>query len=168
MSETNPNNPQYYGIDNLATAMTIAAFTAIAWVNTLEMQARIWLKFKRYTGLYFWSLVLSSWGCAIHPLGFLFLNFRIINQPNAVGVLIGVSWWCMVTGQALVLYSRLHLVVRDARRVRWVLVMIMTNFVILHLPIMVLSQMVSRDEISILQPLLTETYAGIFAGPSCQ
>ena len=30
----------------------------------------------------------------------------------------------MVTGQALVLYSRLHLVVADVRKVRWVLWMI--------------------------------------------
>lgn len=138
---TDPGDPRYYGI-NLPTAMVIAAFCAIAWFNTLELQVRIFLKFKRYTGLYFWSLFASSWGCAIHALGFLFLDFRIITQANAVGVMIGVSWWCMVTGQALVLYSRLHLVVRDTRKVRWVLIMIITNFFILHLPIMLLSQMV--------------------------
>lgn len=145
---TNPDNPRSYGI-NLPTAMVIAAFCAIAWVNTLEMQARIWLKFKRFRGLYFWCLVLSSWGCAIHALGFVILDFRIIMQANAVGVVIGVSWWCMVTGQALVLYSRLHLVVQDSRKVRWVLVMIITNFFILHLPIMLLSQMVSPADRSV-------------------
>lgn len=123
--------------------MVISAFAGIAWANTLEMQVRIFIKFKRFTGLYFWSLFLSSWGCAIHALGFLFLDFFIITQANAVGVMIGVSWWCMVTGQALVLYSRLHLVVRDTRKVRWILIMIIMNFVILHLPIMLLSQMVS-------------------------
>jgi hypothetical protein len=87
-----PDNTQSYGI-NLPTAMVIAAFCAIAWVNTLELQARIWLTFKQYRGLYFWSLVLSSLGCAIHALSFLFLDFGIINQPNALGVFIGVSWW---------------------------------------------------------------------------
>ena len=89
-----------------------------------------------------WSA--SSWGCAFHALGFLFLDFRIIKQPNAVGVIIGVSWWCMVTGQALVLYSRLHLVERNKRVLRGVLVMIITNFFILHLPIMVFESMCKR------------------------
>ncbi|KAK5164875.1 uncharacterized protein LTR77_009539 [Saxophila tyrrhenica] len=130
------DNPQDYGI-TLPIAMTISAFCAIAWVNTIELQARIWLTSKRYSGLYFWSLVLSSWGSSTL---FPFLDFSIIRQANAVGVTIGVSWWCMVTGQALVLYSRLHLVVRDTTRIRWVLIMIITNFFILHLPIMILSQ----------------------------
>lgn len=142
MASEDPDSARTYGI-NLATAMVIAAFRAVAWVNTIELQARIWLTFNRYTGLYFWSLLLSSLGCAFHALGFLFLDFRLIKNANAVGVMIGVSWWCMVTGQALVLYSRLHLVVRDRRKIRWVLAMIITNFFILHLPIMLLSQMVS-------------------------
>lgn len=136
------DDPRTYGL-NLPTAMAIASFTTIAWVNSVELQFRIWLGFKRYTGLYFWSLVLSSWGCAIHPLGFLLLDFKILKQANACGVIIGISWWCMVTGQALVLYSRLWLVVRDKRKIRWVLCMIVTNFFILHIPIMILSQVVS-------------------------
>ncbi len=50
---------------------------------------------------------------------------------------------CTVTDQALMPYSRLHLVVRDKRKIRWVLVMIITNFFLLHIPIMILSQTVS-------------------------
>lgn len=143
MAASDPNDPKTYGL-NLPTTMVIAAFCGIAWVNTIELQFRIWLRFKRYKGLYFWSLVLSSLGCAFHALGFLFLDFLIIRQANAVGLIIGISWWCMVTGQALVLYSRLHLVERDKRKVRWVLIMIIINFCVLHLPIMVVSQAVSH------------------------
>lgn len=138
------NNTEDYGM-NLPTAMVIASFTTIAWVNTIELQIRIWLGFRRYTGLYFWSLLLASWGCALHPLGFVMLDFGIWTDPHATGVVIGVGWWWMVTGQALVLYSRLHLVVRDARKIRWVLIMIITNFFILHIPIMLLSQVVSDE-----------------------
>ena len=138
------DNPATYHM-NLPTAMVIASFTTIAWVNTIELQLRIWMRFKRYTGLYFWSLLLCSWGCAIHPLSFVMLDFNIWTNPHVAGVVIGISWWCMVTGQALVLYSRLHLVVRDKRKIRWVLVMIITNFCILHIPIMILSQVVSAS-----------------------
>lgn len=136
------DNPQDYGL-NLPTAMTIASFTTIAWVNTIELQIRIWYRFKRYTGLYFWSLLVSSWGCALHPLSFLMLDFKIWKNAQVTGIVIGISWWAMVTGQALVLYSRLHLVVRDRRKIRWVLIMIITNVFVLHIPITVISQMVS-------------------------
>lgn len=45
----------------------------------------------------------------------------------------------MVTGQSLVLYSRLHLVVRDERLLKRVLAMIWVNFVVLHIPTTVLT-----------------------------
>ncbi|KAI9765335.1 MAG: hypothetical protein M1839_005520 [Geoglossum umbratile] len=47
-------------------------------------------------------------------------------------VIITIGWYSMVTGQALVLYSRLHIVVRDSRKIRWVLYMIATNATLFH------------------------------------
>jgi len=52
--------------------------------------------------------------------------------------MIVIGWCCMVTGQSVVLYSRLHLVVRDYNTLRWVLIMIITNGIICHTPITVL------------------------------
>jgi hypothetical protein len=49
-----------------------------------------------------------------------------------------IGWYAMVTGQAVVLYSRLRLVVLDTSRVRWVLWMIVANVCILHVPMTVL------------------------------
>ncbi|KAL9097656.1 MAG: hypothetical protein Q9163_006317 [Psora crenata] len=156
------DNTQDYGM-NLPTAMVIASFTTIAWVNTIELQFRIWLGFKRYTGLYFWSLLLASWGCFFHPLGFVMLDFKIWTNAHLAGAVIGISWWCMVTGQALVLYSRLYLVVRNKRRIRWVLIMIITNFFILHIPITLLSQIVSV--INPPYPLYYEGYSTLPSAP---
>jgi len=45
----------------------------------------------------------------------------------------------MVTGQSLALYSRLHLIVRDAIRIRWILYMIILNAVITYIPLIVLA-----------------------------
>jgi len=42
------------------------------------------------------------------------------------------GWYCMVTGQSLVLYCRLHLVEPDIKRVRWVLTMVIVDFSLLH------------------------------------
>jgi hypothetical protein len=40
----------------------------------------------------------------------------------------------MVTGQSLVLYSRLHLLVRDSRKLKWILYMIITDVFLFHIP----------------------------------
>jgi hypothetical protein len=44
----------------------------------------------------------------------------------------------MVTGQSVALYSRLHLIVSDKAKTRWVLIMIIVNFFILHVPVTIL------------------------------
>jgi hypothetical protein len=43
-----------------------------------------------------------------------------------------IGWYCMVTGQSMVLYSRLHLVEPDVRKFRWILIMIIVDFFLLH------------------------------------
>lgn len=58
----------------------LAAGTAIAWAYTIELDLVIFYTFRRRKGLYFWSLLLSSWGCVLHALGFI-LKF-----------LVGTSW----------------------------------------------------------------------------
>ena len=45
-----------------------------------------------------------------------------------------LGWVAMVTGQAFVLYSRLHLVVRNQQTLRYVLTMIIFDAIALHLP----------------------------------
>ncbi|MCJ1370388.1 hypothetical protein MMC20_001601 [Loxospora ochrophaea] len=123
--------------------MAISAFTAVAWYNVAELNIQVFMTFKRHRGLYFWSLIVSSYGCVLHSLGFLikffeFIPNEAINDYFACSVLT-VGWYCMVTGQAVVLYSRLHLVVRDDRVLRAVLTMIIVDAICLHLPTTVLT-----------------------------
>jgi hypothetical protein len=63
--------------------MLMASFTAIAWYNVIELNVMIWTKFKRYKGLYFYSLLISSWGIVLHALGFLIEFFQLWNEPYA-------------------------------------------------------------------------------------
>lgn len=58
----------------------LAAGSAIAWAYTIELDLLVFYTFRRRTGLYFWSLLISSWGCALHALGFIFK------------FLVGTSW----------------------------------------------------------------------------
>ena len=119
--------------------MAIAAFTAVAWYNVAELNVQVFLTFKRHRGLYFWSLLISSYGCVLHALGFLLKFFQLVSRKQSVNdyvavTIITIGWYCMVTGQAVVLYSRLHLVVREQKILRGILAMIIVDAVCFHIP----------------------------------
>lgn len=81
-----------------------------------------------------------------HTVGFILKFFGI--TPVSVWwipvLLVGVGWFAMVTGQSFVLYSRLHLVVRDEWRIRWVLYLIIFDAVIFGIPLMTLAFFTNR------------------------
>src|SRR2546423_5848076 len=129
----------------LPIAMAIAAFTAIAWCNAMELNFRIWMTFKRHNGLYFWSLNIATWGVLVYSVAFLFKFFQVVTNDLVSVAFITIGWWSMVTGQSFVLYSRLHLILRDSRRMRWVLYMIITDAILFHLPTTVLTFGVSLN-----------------------
>lgn len=122
---------------SLPIAMVIAGFFAISCFNVIEIIVFIFNTFKRRNGLYFWSMLVASVGIPVHAVAVLLRYFQLApNFPMCVVTVLG--WYAMVTGQAVVLYSRLHLVVGDNRKIRWVLIMIITNVCILHFPVTVL------------------------------
>jgi hypothetical protein len=128
------------GIDfTLPIAMTIAGFFAIAVFNVVEINFWIFSTFRRRVGLYFWSLLISSWGIIFHAVGFLLKFFQLCTNEYINVGLISVGWFAMVTGQSIVLYSRLHLIVRDTRKIRWVLCLIVVDFFLFHIPPTVLN-----------------------------
>jgi hypothetical protein len=111
-----------------AVVLLTISFIAIAWYNCVELQAMIWMTFKKRRGLYLYSLLFTSWGTIIAVLG-IFLKFFNICTDEMVNVAVTmIGWMPMITGQSLVLYSRLHLIVRDTRKLRWILWMIIVNF----------------------------------------
>lgn len=124
---------------DLATNMAIAAFTGIAWCNVVELNISIYMTFKRKRGLYFWSLFLSILGIAMHSLAFILKFYAIIELYEVTISMVTVGWYLMVTGQSLVLYSRLHLVINEIWIIRSVLFMIIWNAVTLHIPTTVLT-----------------------------
>ncbi|MCJ1474475.1 hypothetical protein MMC13_003133 [Lambiella insularis] len=124
---------------SIPTYMTIAASTAVAWFNVIELNVQVFMTFKRHRGLYFWSLIISSYGCVLHALGFLLKFFQLTTNNYLSVTIITIGWWAMVTGQAVVLYSRLHLVVREQRVLRGVLIMIIVDAICFHIPTTVLT-----------------------------
>ncbi len=114
------------------------AFLAISFYNVLELDVIIFSSFKRRRGLYFWSFLAATNGIAPHSIGFLLKNLMNSHTYILYITLVAVGWVPMVTGQSLVLYSRLHLIVRNPFWLRMVLAMIIFNACVLHIPIIIL------------------------------
>ncbi|KAL2811678.1 hypothetical protein BJX63DRAFT_422219 [Aspergillus granulosus] len=122
-----------------ALKAVLVIFIALSCYNIIELIVLVLSTFRRWEGLYFYSLLISGViGVVPYSLGFLLKFFKIAAPAVSVTVLT-VGWWTMVTGQAFVLYSRLHLVLRDERTLRRVLYMIIANVFLLHVPTTVLT-----------------------------
>ncbi|KAF1977345.1 hypothetical protein BU23DRAFT_659578, partial [Bimuria novae-zelandiae CBS 107.79] len=91
-------------------------------------------KLKRWKGRYFWVLLVVTTGCFIFEL-FVFLQTWAPSINIFVNsTLLCVGWSAMVTGQSVVLWSRLHLVSRSPWKLNAILCMIIINGVCLHIP----------------------------------
>jgi hypothetical protein len=118
--------------------MVMSAFAALALYNVVELAFIIAFTFKRRKGLYFWSFVVATTAIVPYTLGFMFKFSDVIPGTMVSITLIVVGWCGMVTGQSVVLYSRLHLIVRESSILCWVLGMIVVDAIVCHLPIVVL------------------------------
>lgn len=123
----------------LPVVMTIAGFFAVAIYNVIEINVEIFFTFRKYTGLYFWSLIFASWGIVIHSIGFLLLFFQLCKNNYVNIAIITLGGVPMVIGQSVVLYSRLHLIIDDKRKIRWVRNMIISSFFLFTVPPTVLN-----------------------------
>lgn len=119
-----PNNKFYGTFD--ANALAVTTCSALALYNALELELLVFTTFQTWRGLYFWSLVVASFGIIPYVLGFLIEFFRL--TALAAGIAIDtIGWSMMVTGQSVVLYSRLWLVFGGGHRrllqgVKWMII----------------------------------------------
>lgn len=120
------------------TSIVISVFIGIAYYNVLELTVSIFTSFKKRSGLYFWSTLIATWGIAFNGTGYLLTHLSLITEANIYATLILIGWCAMITGQSVVLYSRLHIVMHNQKRLRMVLYMIIANATWLHIPIIVL------------------------------
>ncbi|KAE8154442.1 hypothetical protein BDV25DRAFT_172092 [Aspergillus avenaceus] len=116
----------------------ICAFAGIVWFNAGELVICCLTTFKRYRGLYFWSLFITSVSLIPMCLGYVFLLFYLGITRFFTVTLIIISWIAMVTGHSVVLWSRLHLVVQSTKVLRGTLIMIIVDAILFHTSVAVL------------------------------
>ena len=62
-----PWNPTVYCL--------IAAISAVPMYVTIELTFQLYAKFKKYNGLYFWSILITTWALTIRQVGRVFVYF---------------------------------------------------------------------------------------------
>lgn len=99
-----------------ACSVIVIVCSTLALYNALELILLIFTTFKVLSrpskcwhGLYFWSLLVATFGVIPYTVGFLIAFFQL-TQQYAGFTIDSYGWITMVTGRSVVLYSRLHLV----------------------------------------------------------
>ena len=110
------------------------ALMGIAFYLIIEVNVTVFRFFKKRAGLYFWSILIASWGTCLHTISFI-IQWWVPGSSWVLCAALGeFGWSFMVTAQSLVLYSRLHLVIRNHNILRGVLIMIITTSIAVEVP----------------------------------
>ena len=116
--------------------LAASGFVAIVFYLFVDINLGIYRIFKRKRGLYYWCMLLGTWGCAIDNIAVVVKFF--VHNPEPLWPLytlfILLGWSIYATAQLLVLYSRLHLVNQNRKLQRWVLIMIIAVASLMIIP----------------------------------
>ncbi|OAQ96050.1 hypothetical protein LLEC1_07754 [Akanthomyces lecanii] len=123
---------------DLPMSMIMAAFIGIAWYIGIEINASLFLLFKRRRGLYFWACALTSWGIILQPVFIILADFGVWKDPVPSITLIYLTWFIMVIPQSWVLYSRLHLLMHTDSVLRIVKYVLIFNSIVFSIPTMII------------------------------
>lgn len=138
VDRANPTIGQYRN-HSVIQIYLYTVFIALAWSNAIELVVLCLNTFKRYNGVYFWSLLIASASIIPFGAGYIAQLFKPLHTTNIPEVVItDVGWSGMVTGQSIVLWSRLHLVMHNRKVLRGILYMIIVNGVVWHITCTVL------------------------------
>ncbi|RMZ79051.1 hypothetical protein DV737_g3599, partial [Chaetothyriales sp. CBS 132003] len=116
-----------FGVESVTVTLTVA----LALYNTLELLLLVLITFNEYGGLYFWSMLVSTVAIIFYCNGLIIEYFE--TGPLLLGLILdNIGWMAMITGQSLVLYSRLGLIVSNRKILQAVKWMIIVDAIVLH------------------------------------
>ncbi|ATY67499.1 integral membrane protein [Cordyceps militaris CM01] len=133
---------------DLPTSMIMAAFIGIAWYIGVEINASLFLLFKRRRGLYFWACALTSWGVILQPIFIILADFAVWKDPVPSITMIYLTWFIMVVPQSWVLYSRLHLLMHTDSVLQTIKYILIFNSIVFSIPTMVIGTVAQATNIN--------------------
>lgn len=122
-----------YDADSVIVTLSIA----LALYNSIEMVLLISTTFKKWKGLYFWSLTLGNYAVTAYAMGMLLSYFELcVHWLHSI--ILDAGWLAMITCQSLVLYSRLNLIFDNPRLIAAVKWMIVFTSIFVLVPVVTL------------------------------
>lgn len=111
----------------------VVTFSSIAIYNGLETYFWIFHVFKEPRGLYFWSMQTATLGILMHTIFQLTSTYdRMAPMPSSVITVLG--YYLMTVSPLFVLYSRLHIISLNFRKIRWIFYFIVGISSVLFVP----------------------------------
>ena len=115
-----------YTADSVVVTLSIA----LSLYNSLELFLLIAATFKRWKGLYFWSLSICNLGVIMYAVG-LMMGYFTLGVMWLGKAILDIGWMLMIAFQSLVLYSRLGLLLDNPKILNGVKWMIITTSIVL-------------------------------------
>ena len=120
--------------------LAATAFLGMSLYLAVENNIAIYKIFTKRQGLYFWSLEIGSWAIVLDAMGVI---FKFIAPKPRIWPLytlcLTIGWSTFSTAQLFVLYSRLHLVLRNPRILRYVFIMACASIPLIDIPITIVA-----------------------------
>ena len=113
-------------------ASILICFNCVAIWSAVPLTIRMFATIRDKHSLYFRATLASSWGLCLRSQAYLMGYYNRSIPWYISGTLSQIGWICMVSGFALVLWSRLGLIFGNQRVKRYLLYMIVFNGVVWH------------------------------------
>lgn len=118
--------------------LLIVAFSSIAIYNALEIYIWIWHMFKKQKGLYYWSMHTAVMGILVHTVFQVTSTYnKVPPMPSSLFTILG--YYMMSVSPLFVLYSRLHIMSLNFRRIRWIFFFIVGISCVLIVPSLIIT-----------------------------
>lgn len=151
--------------DSRGLWFALACLAGIGLWNSCEIVLVVWWTFRHRRTLYFWSLMVAAGGVIVCSVAQV-IDFSLGSTNGMFVVVFGsIGWIPMVTGQSLVLYSRLHLLWVDSRVMTFLLTMIIFNGLTMHsgaLSINILARALQTEPLKRAYEIMERTEVTVF------
>jgi hypothetical protein len=129
-----------FGFNPVIWGMSISLWTIAIWM-AIDLIFQLHVTFRRWGGMYYWTVLCTSIGIGVHASMLIVKSFTVLSKSEGIGttVVLKIGDIMNQTGFSLILYSRLNLVMRtaDPRYLKFILIAIIAGSFLVNTPLLI-------------------------------